>query len=158
MQGPIKTKPPRSGAPHLSREMSRLLAKLAKKSGALDPRLAANWDEIVGPDLAKLCRPLQTKAHGRAKSLEVAVANGAAGMQLQYRLETLRQKVNAYLGPGAIARVTIRQTGKNGLAKRSAYSEIAPQVTRDSVDPATDPDNLNAALKRMKTLLDTGQH
>ena len=154
MQGPIKTKPPRSGAPHLSREMSRLLAQLAKKSGAMDPRLAANWEEIVGPDLARLCRPLQTKTHGRAKSLEVAVANGAAGMQLNYKLGILQQKVNAYLGPNAIARVTIRQTGKAGLAQKSAYSEIAAPVAETQDAATNNVHDLSIALTRMRQLLD----
>ncbi len=156
MQGPVKTKPPRSGPPHLSRSFAKLMARLATKSGAMDPRLAGNWEEIVGPDLAKLCRPVQTRPVGRARALEVAVANGAAAMQVQYKQDFLLQKINAFLGRNNISRIMIRQTGKAGLRSgRSGYSKVEHVDDEDAFAPerGVPSEELTSALDRMKSLL-----
>ncbi len=133
------------------------MAALAKKTGALDPRLAGDWAEIVGPDLAKICRPVQMRSHGRAKSLEVAVANGAAAMQVQYRQDFIIQKVNTKLGHNRISRLTIRQTGATALKPRkSAYSRPAqpPMPAHMKKKSVTPGEELETALSTMRKLLD----
>lgn len=134
-----------------------MLAALAKKSGAMDPQLAGNWPEIVGHDIAQLCRPVRFRAQGKAKALEVAVANGAAAMQLQFKQQILLQKINAYLGRNAVARILIKQTGKSGLAAKSK----APQWSKPEITDAPPPQQRDAAkpdlahaLARMKSLMD----
>ncbi len=158
MQGPIRTKPPRSGPPPLNKGLTKLMAELAKKSGAMDPRLAGNWEEIVGPEMAKLCHPIQTRAVGRARALEVAVANGAAAMQVQFRQDFLLQKLNAFLGKNFISRIQIRQTGKAGLRRpaRPAYSQPETRISKVEHQPLpqTPSDALNSALERLKAQID----
>ncbi len=158
LQGPIRTKPPRSGPPPLNKGLTKLMAELAKKSGAMDPRLAGNWEEIVGTEMAKLCRPVQTRSVGRARALEVAVANGAAAMQVQFRQDYLLQKLNTFFGKNYITRIQIRQTGKAGLRKpaKPAYSqpEIRPQNVDTFSAPKTSAEALITALERLKAQID----
>ena len=155
MQAPFNTRPARRAAPPVSREISKLLAGLAKKSGAMDPQLAGNWAEIAGPEIAALCRPVRLRSHGKAKALEVAAANGAAAMQLQFKQQLLLQKINAYLGRNAVARILIRQTGKSSLAPNPAAPQWSkPEVTEAPADrPVVPPKDLAGALARMQDLM-----
>lgn len=148
--------------------MGRLLAALASKSGAMDPRLAADWHEIAGGEIARLCRPVRLKSAGRARSLEVAVANGSAAMQLQYRQAELIERVNRVLGKGTVTRLLIRQTGAAGTKASSGptYSRpfMPPSLApRDRTVPAAAPsEGLQDALSRMRALIaaredDTGR-
>lgn len=155
------TKPVRSGPPPLSREVSRLMATLAERSGAMDPRLAADWPDIAGPQLSKLCRPVRLKKSGRARTLEVAAANGAAAMQLQYRQKELLERVNRLLGKGMVTRILIRQTGAAGTARNKGpvYSRpVMPDQADDGIPAARREDQgLDAALERLRGLLETGR-
>lgn len=157
MQGPIKTKPPRSGPPPLNKELAKLMAMLAKKSGAMDPRLSGNWEEIVGPELSILCRPLQMKKAGRAKALEIAVANGAAATQMQFKQNILIQKVNLFLGRNEVTKILIRQTGKACLRKPKKPAYSRPEIIEkpdDLMPLASDKPDLTSALDRMRNLID----
>jgi len=103
----------------------RLLAQLAAKSGAIDPRLIEQWDDIVGEKLARICRPVRLKRHGKAQSLEVAVANGPSAMAVQYEQQKLMQAVNRWMGSQGVTRIIIRQTGAAAL-KSSARGPAGP--------------------------------
>ena len=155
MVQPVQTKPRRSPPPHLSREMGKLLAALASKSGAMDPRLAADWHEIAGGEIARLCRPVRLKSAGRARSLEVAVANGAAAMQLQYRQAELIERVNRVLGKGTVTRLLIRQTGAAGAKAQKGPSYSRPVMPpQEKALPAAPPSQgLQDALSRMRGLI-----
>ena len=161
MANDFTTKPARSGPPPLSRQVSRLMATLAERSGAMDPQLAADWPDIAGPQLARLCRPVRLKKAGRARTLEVAAANGAAAMQLQYRQRELLERVNRLLGKGTVTRITIRQTGAGGAGRQQGpvYSRpVMPDSTDDGIPMARAPDqSLDAALARMRGLIQTGR-
>lgn len=155
------TKPARSGPPPLSRQVSKLMATLAERSGAMDPRLAADWPDIAGPQLSKQCRPVRLKKNGRARTLEIAAANGAAAMQLQYRQKELLEQVNRLLGKGAVTRIAIRQTGAAGTARKAGpvYSRpVMPDRPDDGIPAArTEDQGLDAALERLRGLLSTGR-
>ena len=99
------------------------------------------------------------RAVGKARALEVAVANGAAAMQVQFKQDFLIQKLNAYLGRNQISRIQIRQTGKAGLRQpqKPAYSKPAPapKSAQERIKPASPKEELSDALTRMKALMDT---
>ena len=89
----------------------QLLGQLAAKSGAIDPRLIEQWEEIVGTKLARACRPVRLKAHGKAQTLVLAAPNGPSAMAIQYGQQEIITKVNQWIGRQAITRIQIRQTG-----------------------------------------------
>ncbi len=149
----IKTRPRRQPPPRLSRSMMALLAGLAKKSGAIDPRLIENWAQIVGEETARMCRPIRLKAQGRAKTLEIAVSNGPSAMAVQFRQQDILARVNQWLGRNAITRLTIRQTGalRAGPAMPAPLKPAqkpleTPQKNMDSASGSP----LEEALNRLK--------
>lgn len=162
----LKTRPARSGPPPLSRALGKVVATLAKKSNALDPRLAANWAEIAGPDLARFTRPVRLKPNGRSRSLELAVPNGAAAMQVQFKQQFILDKVNIVLGRNAVTKIIIRQTGGAVPADTmpSPYSVPAPSASTSLPAPMNPPipiasapsgkQALAAALERLQNLIE----
>jgi hypothetical protein len=128
----------------------------------MDPELAAKWPEIVGPDLAKICRPVRIRQIGRARTLEVSVTSGAFAMQLQFKQDLLRQKVNTYLGKNSISRISIRQSGQSTPVKKAtplkpAYSQVIVPPEPATIPEADATAGLPEALSRMKALLQAGK-
>ncbi|MGE0408438.1 MAG: DciA family protein [Amphiplicatus sp.] len=108
---PIRTKPARRAAPPASRFTAAVFADLARRSRYVDPALGPSWGKIVGAEIAALCRPGRITGGKSERVLEIVAPNGAAAARAQFEAEAIRQKVNAYLGPGAIGRIAVRQAG-----------------------------------------------
>ncbi len=103
------TKPVRPAPPKAARFATSVFARLAKRTKYVDPTLAARWTEIAGDEIAALGRPGRMTGPRQNRTLEIRAPSGAAAAQLQMFAETLLARVNAYLGPGAIKRIAIRQ-------------------------------------------------
>lgn len=111
---PLKTKPARPASPRIGRAVQSQVAELAQKAGAMDPGLVALWPEIVGPELAKLCRPVKVNRRGRAASLVVAASNGAAAMRIQYAQSEIVQRAASFLKLPHLKSLQITQRGQPG--------------------------------------------
>ncbi len=79
----------------------------------MDPALAERWPALAGEKVAALCRPGRMTGRAPGKTLELYVANGAAAAAVQMEIDGLIARLNAYLGPGALSRVTVIQTGRD---------------------------------------------
>lgn len=112
-----RTRPVRAAPPAIARAASGVFAALARKTKYVDPALAERWPDIAGADIAALCRPGRLVGPRQDRTLEVHAASGAAAAQVQMRAGDIKTRVNAYLGPGAVARIAIRQFAP---ARRSA--------------------------------------
>ncbi|MEZ5920358.1 MAG: DciA family protein [Parvularculaceae bacterium] len=112
-----RTRPVRPAAPPLRKFSANLIEGLARKTRFVEPSLAANWGELAGPELSRLCRPgrLTGSAHGR--TLEVVVSHGAAAASVEFAAETLRRRLNSYFGPNSIARIIVIQGRGPGPAR-----------------------------------------
>lgn len=107
---------PRAG-PNVQKQVQPLLKSLQAKFEAGDDgagKLQARWPEIVGDSLSKLCEPVRI-IKGRAKdghstggSLEIRVG-GAYAPLIQHQSASLLDRINLYLGKGAIARLRLIQ-------------------------------------------------
>lgn len=136
------------------------IRKVSETRGFAVSRLLTHWPEIVGTDLARLCRPLRA-AYGRGSfgaTLTVLVT-GAAAPIVQARLPELRERVNACYGYTAISRIKITQTAPDGFADPPTAFAHAPKtrtvrapVTCDALDTVRDPD-LRAALETLSARL-----
>ena len=112
MNETTKTRPARRAAPSIARASAKVFSTLAQQTKYADPALADNWPDIAGPDIARLCRPGKLTGRGPGRTLEVRVPSGAAAAQIQMMTDPLLTRLNAYLGPGGVARITITQASR----------------------------------------------
>ncbi|WP_420480139.1 DUF721 domain-containing protein [Brevundimonas sp. FT23028] len=137
-----RTRPAPRPAPKAGRALQGLIkeldAKLGRGAGALEPR----WREIVGERLARVTRPQKlTKGRGGAGgTLELRVA-GPAALLVQHQSEDILQRVNLFLGPGAVDKLRIAQ----GPVKPLPDSPVAP--ARKAAAAAPLPAHQEAELK-----------
>ena len=139
---PAGTRPVRRAPLKIASAGANVFAALAKKTKFADPELIGHWPTIAGANLAALCRPGRITGMRAAggRSLEVIAPNGAAAAETQMRADDLLTRVNRYLGPGAVARIMVRQSNK-----RPARN--APQAE----SPAHDPSPLGEALSSFRS-------
>lgn len=93
----------------------------AARFGHAGSRLASHWEEIVGPELAALCRPLRLSRGpgGFGGTLTVSVTPGR-GPEVSLAAPAILERVNAACGPRSVARLRLAQAGPPGLAEAAA--------------------------------------
>ncbi|WP_439471700.1 DUF721 domain-containing protein [Brevundimonas sp.] len=153
-----RTRPAPRPAPRAGRALQGLIkeldAKLGRGAGALEPR----WREIVGERLARVTRP-QKLTKGRAGAggtLELRVA-GPAALLVQHQSEEILQRVNLFLGPGAVEKLRIAQGPVKPLAdapaapKRKAVAPPLPahQEAELKASVADAPEELRGMLEKL---------
>lgn len=136
------------------------IRKVGESRGFAVSKLLTHWTEVVGADLAKLCRPVRA-AYGRGSfgaTLTVLVS-GAAAPLVQARLPELKDRVNACYGYNAVSRIKITQTAPDGFREPATpFAPAAPAARQP--DPAEletlagvrDPE-LREALTRLSAQL-----
>jgi hypothetical protein len=146
-------RPPRHAARGLAATMKALEAKFGAGSGDLKSR----WREIVGESLALRTEPVKlVKSRSGGSTLELRVAGPVAAL-VQHQAPLILDRLNVYLGAGAVARLRIVQ----GPLTRTAARTAAPiRRARPPLDAAAErkladelaatPDGpLKAALLRL---------
>ncbi|MBP7240496.1 DUF721 domain-containing protein [Amaricoccus sp.] len=103
------------------------------RRGFAEARLKALWRDIVGEDIAALARPVKLAlARGPAGGVLTLAVAGAHGPQAQMLAPTIRERVNAALGPGAVGRIQFRQAA--GFAEPEPTFRRRPAETPPSAD------------------------
>ncbi|MGY6411722.1 MAG: DUF721 domain-containing protein [Alkalilacustris sp.] len=169
MPSPGPTSPPARrarGFRHAAALVEDRIRSAGEKRGFATARLLTRWDEIVGPETARLARPVKLgwargkRAQGLGATLTLAVPGPAAPM-VQMLAPRIVERVNAALGFAAIARIALAQDADTrGFAEpapafapappraeppdRTARTALAAEATRAVQDPA-----LRAALERL---------
>ena len=107
--------------------------------------LEARWAEIVGERLARVTQPVKlTKGRGGAGgALELRVV-GAAALLVQHQSADILQRVNLFLGEGAVASLRISQGPVKGLS--SAPAKASPTRRASARLPAGAEAELTASL------------
>lgn len=108
---PVNTRPAWRAPPKVGSAIAAQVGRLAAASGAMDPALAQNWAEIVGPTLSPFCRPVRLKKRGKAQILVVAVPNGAAAMRVQYAQAEILTRTATFLKLPHLKTLAIEQSG-----------------------------------------------
>lgn len=154
-----RTRPLPRPAPKAGRALQGLIkeldAKLGRGAGALEPR----WREIVGERLARVTRPQKlTKGRGEnGGTLELRVA-GPAALLVQHQSAEILQRVNLFLGPGAVDKLRIAQGPVKPLpdspatpARRAAVAAPLPahQEAELKASVADAPEDLKGALEKL---------
>ena len=123
-----------------------------EKRGFAVARLLTQWDDIAGPDIAPLTRPVKVSypKDGLGATLTLLVAP-AHGPQVQMELPRLIERVNAVYGYRAIARIALTQTAATGFAEGQTPFQGKPKAP-----PPPDPANLAEAETRLAPIADAG--
>jgi hypothetical protein len=96
---------PRRGWPRAAAETALGPASSAfARAGFNDATLLLRWDRIVGPQIARLARPLKWQDGPEGAVLTLKCEAGAAVL-LQHQTRALIERLNAYLGAGRVYRL-----------------------------------------------------
>lgn len=102
-----KAKPVHPGPGTIGKAAMRLTRKALPKKGATLSRLKVEWPDIVGEQLARLCRPEKLTPAKGGRRLTLTVIPAAAGL-VQHQSEMIRQRVSMTAG-GDITAIKILQ-------------------------------------------------
>jgi hypothetical protein len=78
------------------------------RAGFSDPTLVLHWEEIVGPEVARLAQPLKLSDGPSGGALTLRAAPGAA-LFLSHEKRALCERINAYLGRPAVVQIKFSQ-------------------------------------------------
>ena len=104
-QSPETGPPPRRGrAAAIAMDAQRLARAGFERAGFLEQSLVLRWKEIVGPDVARIARPLRF-AEGPSGGVLTLKADAAASVFLQHESRTLCGRINTYCGHETVTRL-----------------------------------------------------
>jgi hypothetical protein len=133
-----RTRPPPPPPPIAGRALTRTLKALNDRFGQGAEGLKARWSEIVGAAIARRTEPVKlTNPKSGGAALEIRV-DGPSAALVQHQAPEILERVNLFLGPGAVTRLRIIQGPLRG----------APPLGRP---PA------GAARRRVKAPLDAAE-
>jgi hypothetical protein len=137
-----RTRPPPRPAPRAGQALNKTLRALDEKYGRGADALEARWKEIVGERLARVTQPQKlTKGRGNAGgTLELRVA-GSAALLIQHQSAEIIERVNLFLGKGAVEKLRIAQGPVRGLSD-------SPAAPRRAQAPTPLPAEQEAALEK----------
>ena len=137
----------------------RTLAKAAfQRHGFASEQLISQWDVIVGPQFAGFCAPdkitwPKTAVESARKLGGTLVIRAVAGrgLELQYDAARIIERVNQFLGYGAITSLKIMQNGYVPAVQKPAPAAIKPEARQawaNKIEDIADVE-LKAALLRL---------
>jgi len=78
------------------------------RAGFSDPALVLRWNEIAGPDVARLAQPMKFSEGPSGGTLTLRTTPGAA-LFLSHEKRALCARINAYLGREAVVQLKFSQ-------------------------------------------------
>ncbi len=119
------------------------------RAGFTDPTLVLRWEEIAGTETARLTHPIRLAEDASGGVLTLRAEPGAA-LFLQHESRALCERINAYLGRAAIARLRFVQ-GPVTARAQSAPPKVnkAPVPAADPARKYQGPEGLREALLRL---------
>lgn len=108
------------------------IRKASESRGFAVSRLLTHWAEVVGPDIARVARPVDVN-YGRGFGATLTLlTTGAEAPMLEMQKEAIRERVNVCYGYAAIQKVRITQTAATGFADGHAVFEHAPKKAQNA--------------------------
>lgn len=123
-----KAKAVHNGPRTLGTAAARLVRKSVPKRGATLSKLRMNWTELVGEQLARLCRPEKIGPARGGRKLTLKVIPAAAGL-VQHQSEMIRQRVSVAAG-GDVTEIKLVQ-GPLGSGPLKAPRPSVRDLTAD---------------------------
>jgi hypothetical protein len=105
-----RTRPVHRPPPTAGRSLARLVKALDERFGQGEGGLKARWREIAGEALARRTEPVKLVKgrSGQPGALEIRV-DGPAATLIQHQAPEILERVNLFLGQGAVGRLRIVQ-------------------------------------------------
>jgi len=98
-------------------------------------RVLTHWDEIVGPETASRARPVKVTYPPKGLGATLTVlTSGAWAPVVEMQKESIRARVNAAYGYGAISRIVLTQTAPTGF--NEGQRPFGAAVPEPEADPA----------------------
>ena len=119
------------------------------RAGFPDPTLVLRWEEIAGPETARLARPIRF-SQGPTGGILTLKAEPGAALFLQHETRPLCERINAYLGRPAVSRLRFVQGPL--LPRHSPQVHKAMPGSIPPADPVQKyhgPEGLGEALRNL---------
>lgn len=147
---------PRRGMTALGTLVPASVGPVFSKRGFAGADLAVHWTDIVGPQVARFCRPLQMqwpkggREAGTGATLTVA-CSGAFALDLQQMAPVLLERLNRRLGWRCITRLAIRQMPVRPIAPPPGRSRPSAEDVDEAgrIVAGIQSDDLRNALVRL---------
>ncbi|MEM1316278.1 MAG: DUF721 domain-containing protein [Pseudomonadota bacterium] len=143
-----------AGFRHAGTAAAPWLREISARRGFAEPRILTDWDDILGPALAPVCRPVKVTYAGRGFGATLIVlASGARAPEVQMLIPRIIERVNGHYGYRAVSRIKVTQTdrsleagagGSRQSERRASGSPDNGPDSRDMTGP-TDPHAAAAA-------------
>ena len=154
-----RTRPARKPPPPAGRSLAKFVKQLDERFGQGPGVLDARWREIVGEALARRTEPAKlVKARaGQPGVLEIRVEGPVASL-IQHQAPDILERVNLFLGAGAVGRLRIVQgpvkarpgpATRNPARNRSRPLDAAAEAELTRSLEAAPEGPLKAALERL---------
>jgi hypothetical protein len=131
----------------IAAELISLIGKPMGRRGFAEGGLVAHWPAVVGEEIARQTAPLKLafpRGERREGTLTLRVA-GAHATEIQHLVPQILERINGYLGYGAIARLKLEQ-GRLPKPRPPAMREPGPLLPEEqaalaaAVERIGDPD------------------
>jgi hypothetical protein len=129
---PEEPPPRRNRSEPVSRAINIVGGAALARAGFRDATLVLRWDEIAGPELARIARPLKWSEGPSGGTLTLKAEPGAA-LFLQHETRALCERINTYLGRQAVTKLRFAQ----GALPPKTIHRQAPK--RAAAIPPNDP-------------------
>jgi hypothetical protein len=142
-----RTRPLRRPPPPVGRSLAKFIKTLDERFGQGPGVLQARWREIVGEHLADRTEPskLSKGRGGQAGALEIRVQGPVAAL-IQHQSADILERVNLFLGQGAVGKLRIVQ---GPVTPRAANVAPKPQRRRRAAPlDAAREEELAASLEK----------
>ncbi|SLN42556.1 DUF721 domain-containing protein [Roseisalinus antarcticus] len=116
--------------------MQSRIRAATQSRGFAESRLLTHWAEIVGPEIAAICRPVEVTYGRQGMGATLCLlTTGAQAPMLEMQKGEITTRVNACYGYRAINRIRITQTAPIGFAEGQAAFGHAPKAQPSAPDP-----------------------
>lgn len=119
------------------------------RAGFRDPTLILRWEEIAGPEVARLARPLKLSEGASGGVLTLKAEPGAA-LFLQHETRALCGRINDYLGRNVVAKLRFIQGPLAERPTKPVCRKVGGTLRAD--DPAVKfqgPEKMRETLLRL---------
>lgn len=148
----------RRGPIALAELVGRVLDPVTARRGFATAELIAGWPEIVGPRYADCSRPERIawprgKANNDKPGTLVIAVEGPRALLLQHEADQIVERVNGFLGYGAIGRIKIVQGPVSARSSAQPLEEVPLEADALAALEHTlgnvDGEDLRSALDRL---------
>lgn len=148
-----KTEDKRSGlgAQTVGRSLNKIVRRAFGRQGFAEPGVLLRWPEIVGETLARFSLPerLAFPQGERSQGTLHLKVDGQFALELQHLEPLIIERINAFFGYGAVARIAILQAPIPERHLPPVRKRAKPATSE--ADPMLEGDDLDAALRRLAT-------